>query len=136
VNMPFGEQITLVGYALSTDGTGQQIVAGDVLGVTLFWQTDGPLEKRYKVTVQLLNPDGTLASQHDSEPANGRAPTIGWQPDQIISDNHGIVVQQNAMPGTYTLILAVYELDPPNTRLVPGQGDVNNAYTLTALTLE
>lgn len=136
VNMPFGNQITLVGYALSTDGTTQQILPGDVLGVTLFWQTNTPLEKRYKVTVQLLNPNGTLATQHDSEPANGRAITTTWQAGQAITDNHGLVVKQDAIAGTYTLIVAVYELDPPYTRLIPGQPDPNNAYTLTTLMLE
>ncbi|MCQ3932055.1 MAG: hypothetical protein DPW16_16515 [Chloroflexi bacterium] len=136
VNMSFGDQITLVGYALSTDGTGQQLLPGDVLGVTLFWQTNAQLEKRYKVTVQLLNPDGTLASQHDSEPANGRAITTTWQAGEIITDNHGIVVKQDAVMGTYMLIVAVYELDPPNTRLIPSQADANNAYLLTTLTLQ
>ncbi|MBI5929190.1 MAG: glycosyltransferase family 39 protein [Chloroflexi bacterium] len=136
VKMAFGDHIILVGYALSTDGTDQQILPGDVLGVTLFWQTNTLLDKRYKVTVQLLNPDGTLASQHDSEPANGRAITTTWQAGQTITDNHGLVVKQDAITGTYSLIVAVYELDPPNTRLIPDQPDANNAYRLTTLTLE
>jgi len=136
IDVRFGEHVTLAGYALSTDAADQELLRGDVLGVTLFWQTDAPLERRYKVTVQLLYPDGTLAAQHDSEPANGRAITTTWQPGQMVVDNHGVVVDRAAPPGVYTLIVAVYDLDPPNARLIPAEGDANGAYVLTTLRME
>jgi hypothetical protein len=136
-NMPFGDHITLEGYALSD--TIFQAGAGDVLGVTLYWHTDAPLDTRYKISVQLLNEFGQLAEniQHDSEPANGRLITTNWQPDQPIIDNHGLILSQNLPPGQYTLIVVVYDPNQPeNNRLQPANDDPNAVFTLATLTLE
>ena len=84
----FGDTLTLTGYALSDDA----LAPGDVLGVTLFWQADAPLPERYKVSAQLLAPDGTLSAQHDAEPNNNRAPTTAWQPSDIVIDTHGLTI--------------------------------------------
>lgn len=110
----FGPSITLTGYALSAE----TMRPGDVLGVTLFWQTDVPLDTRYGVTVQLLTPDNTLVNQHDAEPGNNRAPTTTWQPGQTIIDPHGLVVPPDLPPGKYPVIVGVYHLTDPLDRLL------------------
>jgi len=110
----FGEQITLSGYALSTN-TAQ---SGDVLGVTLFWQTDVPLDTRYKVTVQLLAPDGSLVSQHDAEPGNNRALTTTWTPHRMVTDSHGLIIPPGTPPGLYTIIVGLYDINAPMNRLL------------------
>ncbi|MBZ0308788.1 MAG: glycosyltransferase family 39 protein [Anaerolineae bacterium] len=121
IQQPFGEHMTLKGYAVSGEGV---TTPGNVVGVTLFWETDEKLNTRYKVTVQLLKPDGTLASQHDSEPANGRHITTDWQPGTTIVDNHGILVPQSLTPDDqYQLIVSVYELDYPQNRLPVNNND-------------
>lgn len=116
--MQFGDHITLEGYAIRG-----RVEAGEVIGVTLFWQTDAHLETRYKVFVQLLNPDGFLVTQHDSEPANNRAMTIDWQPHQTVIDHHGILIPPDLATGSYTIIVGVYELDHPERRLAVQGGD-------------
>jgi len=112
LNTQFGENITLMGYAI------QGGFEASVLGITLFWQTDQPLDTRYKVFVQLLYPDGTLAAQHDSEPANNTALTIDWQPNQVVIDNHGLVMPTDLPEGVYDVIVGVYALDDPQERLI------------------
>jgi len=114
----FGDALRLTGYALSA----QSARPGDALGVTLFWTADAPLAARYKVTVQLLAPDGSLAAQHDAEPANNLAPTTTWTPGQTVGDTHGLIVPSDALPGEYALAVAVYALDAPGDRL-PVSGD-------------
>jgi hypothetical protein len=109
----FGESITLTGYALSA----AEVYPGDVLGVTLFWTTDAPLSARYKVTLQLLAPDGRLVSQHDAEPGGDRALTTTWTPGAIVSDTHGLVIPADLPPGEYTLIVGLYDLNAPQDRL-------------------
>ncbi|NUP89763.1 MAG: hypothetical protein HUU25_08085 [Candidatus Sumerlaeia bacterium] len=119
IQQPFGDHITLKGYAISGVPTPE-----NVIGVTLFWETDEKLNTRYKVTVQLLKPDGTLASQHDSEPANGRYLTTDWQPGTTIVDNHGILIPQTLTPDDgYQLIVSMYELDQPQNRLSVNNND-------------
>lgn len=114
----FGDALRLTGYALSAPAAR----SGDALGVTLFWTVDALLPARYKITVQLLAPDGTLAAQHDAEPANNLAPTTTWTPGQAVMDTHGLLVPPDAPPGEYALVVAVYALDPPHDRL-PVSGD-------------
>jgi mannosyltransferase len=119
-NARFGDHITLTGYALSTDA----FRPGDVIGVTLFWTTDAPLDTRYKVTVQLLAPDGTLITQHDAEPGGNRALTTTWTPGVIVIDTHGLILPPTLPPGGDTLIVSLYDLNAPLDRLpVTNNGD-------------
>ena len=130
----FGADITLTGYALQPP-----TLEPGVIGVTLFWSAAAQPTQRYKVTVQLLGPDGGLISQHDAEPGNNRALTTTWEPGQTVSDTHGLVVPSDLIPGAYTIIVGMYELDPPYTRLpvsVEGAGDgaaMGDIFTLATL---
>jgi hypothetical protein len=126
LSVRFGEHITLQGYAI----TGEP--QAGLIGITLFWQTDALLESRYKVFVQVLKPDGSLLSQHDSEPANNRALTTVWQIGETVVDNHGILLSPDLPSGTYPIIVGMYELDAPDQRL-PVAG--SSFYTLERLTL-
>ncbi|MGF1504761.1 MAG: glycosyltransferase family 39 protein [Anaerolineae bacterium] len=113
----FGESIRLEGYALST----RQVAPGEALGVTLFWQTQQPLDTRYKVFVHMLRPDGTILTQHDSEPAGDVRPTTDWAVGETIVDNHGLIVPLDAASGSYRIVVGVY--DPADgTRLVLDAG--------------
>ncbi len=127
----FGEALRLTGYALSALAA----CPGDALGVTLFWTADAPLPARYKITVQLLAPDGTLAAQHDAEPANNLAPTTTWSPGQTVTDLHGVIVPPDAPPGEYTLVVAVYPLDAPDARLPVHAGDARPSDLLHLATM-
>lgn len=113
VKAQFGDHITLTGYALSA----ARLQSGDVLGVTLFWTTSAPLSSRYKVTVQLLAPDGSLVSQHDAEPGGNRVLTPTWTPGQTVIDQHGLAVPPGLAPGEYTVIVGLYDIDAPLHRL-------------------
>jgi len=115
----FGEYIRLSGYALNDE----TFAPGDALQVQFQWQTGQPLNTRYKVFVQLLDANGALQAQHDSEPSGGLQPTNRWSPGEIIVDNHAILLP-NALPqGEYTLIVGLYQLDPPHQRLPVARGD-------------
>ncbi len=113
VDARFGVSISLTGYALSAD----DVHPGDVVGVTLFWTTAAPLSTRYKVTIQLLAPDGRLVTQHDAEPGGDRALTTTWTPGVIVSDTHGLIIPADLTPGDYTLIVGLYDLNAPQDRL-------------------
>lgn len=101
----FGEAITLEGFALSVE----RLAPGDVLGVTLFWRTDAPLETRYKVFVHLYAPDGTIIAQHDGEPGGDLAPTTTWRPGETLIDNHGLLLPVDAPAGVYRLMVGLYD---------------------------
>jgi 4-amino-4-deoxy-L-arabinose transferase-like glycosyltransferase len=130
----FGEAITLTAYALS-DGlinraspmpavTDARIRAApdDAIQLQLTWTTEAPLTTRYKVFVQLLDADGVLVAQRDSEPGGGLALTSTWTPNEPITDNHALIVPADAA-GTYTLIVGLYDVNDPAARLPVGDAD-------------
>ncbi len=109
----FGDSIMLERAAVSA----RTFRPGDVVQVRLEWRSDAPLNKRYKVFVQLLNTGGILVAQRDSEPAGGSQPTTSWQPDTVINDQHGIALPIDLTPGNYQIIVGLYDPDDPNQRL-------------------
>ncbi|KXK21229.1 MAG: glycosyl transferase family protein, partial [Chloroflexi bacterium OLB15] len=115
----FGENITLLNYALNSE----TLASGDALQVQLHWQTDRQLDTRYKVFVQLLDANGALQTQHDGEPGGGLQPTTIWQAGETIADNHALILPDTLPAGEYTVIVGLYQLDPPYTRLPVGDGD-------------
>jgi hypothetical protein len=113
VSLPFGDHILLEGYTLANG----ELAPGDILQITLFWQTDAPLDQRYKVFLHLLDENGRLVAQRDSEPGGALKPTTIWQPGETIIDNHGILIPADLPPGQYTLMLGLYDIADVNGRL-------------------
>ena len=130
----FGEAITLVGYHVP-DGN---LVAGDILQVTLFWRTDTPMEARYKVFVHLYaDPSAPPAAQQDSEPGGGLRPTSTWPAGEVVADNHGVLIPADLPAGEYTLSIGLYELFT-NLRLpiTLEQAEAGDRLSLGTITIE
>ena len=113
VHLSFGQFITLQGYSLHTD----QLLPGDIAQVTLFWQTAAALDQRYKIFLHLLDQDGNLVAQRDSEPGGGYLPTTSWPIAETIVDKHGLLLPGDLSPGQYELIMGLYDIADPATRL-------------------
>jgi uncharacterized membrane protein len=105
VEAVFGDRLLLHGHALAAGGP---LLPGHIAPVTLFWEALGPVMEPYKVTVQMLDEDGRLVSQVDTIPGDGLAPVATWETDEVFVDRYGVPVPQDALPGRYTLIVAVY----------------------------
>ena len=75
----------------------------------------------WHVFVHVLNPDGTLAAQHDSPPLLGLYPFWQWSQGDQVEDVHPIDVSQLPRDRAYTLAVGLY--DPGNgQRLMPLTG--------------
>ncbi len=128
VAIRFGDSITLDHIAVNR----QTFSPNDALQVQLTWSTSAPLATRYKVFLQLLNSEGVLVAQRDSEPAGNQAPTTTWDIDVPVIDNHAIAIP-NLESGNYTLILGLYDSDNPQARLAVADGDF---YIVDTITIE
>ncbi len=128
VNVRFGEHITLTDYAISST----HIQPYDALMVRLQWQTDSPLQERYKVFVQLLNEDGVLVAQHDAEPVGGQSPTTAWEVGQTITDQHALFIPNSLSTTHNTLIVGLYNYEQSDKRVLIAGGQ--DAYSLTTIT--
>lgn len=116
----FGMAIEL--QQLCQPATPQQVHAGSAAILGLHWQTTQPLATRYKVTLQLLDRRGQLIAQQDSEPGGGSLPTLDWKTLTPIVDNHGLVIPPGVPPGSYRLIVALYD-EQSGERLPTSTGD-------------
>ncbi len=122
-----GDSIVLQAYALGAD----VVSAGDALTVQLVWSTRAALSQRYKVFLQLLDAQGRLAAQRDSEPAGGSAMTNTWPVAEAIVDNHALQIPSDLPAGDYSLIAGLYDIKDPMARLPVAGGAYINLATVT-----
>ncbi len=120
VDYTLGDKIRLRGYTLLTPET----EAGSIAQLTLYWEALGPIDARYKVFVHLVDAQGTILGQRDAEPGSGAHLTVDWQPEELIIDNYGVPVGQNAVPGGYRLRVGMYDLDDGQRLEITGDGGV------------
>ena len=94
----------LLGYRIAD----KAVSPGDELDVTLYWRAPKPLDKDYKVFVHVLK-DGQVIAQHDAEPELGGYPTTRWPAGQVIPDRHPIQMPPAAQPGSYSVMVGLYD---------------------------
>ena len=97
----------LLGYQVAD----RTVSPGGELDVTLYWRAPQPLDKDYKVFVHVIK-DGQVIAQHDAEPGLGGYPTGRWPAGQVIPDRHPIQIPPEAQPGSYSVMIGLY--DPAN----------------------
>jgi hypothetical protein len=131
-NLQFGDKITLLGYSLPTD----ILESGEILSLSLFWQATDQLDERYKVFLHLVDENDQIVAQRDSEPDGNLTPTNIWQPGQIIMDNHGLFIPAGITPGTYTLLLGLYDFADSSDRLpIDAGGELLDSWPVARITV-
>ena len=99
------QAIRLAGYDLPES----TVAPGDVIDLTLYWQSDKPTLRPYTVFVQLLDATGAIIAQQDRWPVDGRWPTTCWAGGEVVPDIYVIPIPPDTLPGTYTLVTGLYD---------------------------
>jgi hypothetical protein len=107
VSANFGDQIQLVGYELS----GNQLLPGSDLEVTLSWQALHPVSEEYTVFVHLTGQDGSQIAQDDYPPLKNLYPTYYWAEGQTVPDRRTLSIPADVAPGWYRLEVGLYRSD-------------------------
>jgi len=100
-----GDSVRLLGY----DVESEQVRAGDVLRLTLYWEAVGEMEVSYTVFTHLLDASHHIWAQRDSVPGNGQVPTNTWVGGEIVTDVYELEVDPQTPPADYVLELGMYE---------------------------
>ncbi len=100
----------------------EQLAAGDTLMLGLRWRPIATPDRRFKVTVQLLDSRDQVVVQRDGEPGGGTLPTKDWAEGQPVTDNHGLPIPPGTPPIDYRLIVALYDAET-GARLPTQLGD-------------
>ncbi len=99
-----GDDVTLLGYRLWH----KQVEPGGMLRLTLEWQARDDVQDSYKVFVHLLDEEGRLVAQRDSQPVGGSRPTSTWTEGDKITDNYGVLIPEGMSHGEYRLVVGMY----------------------------
>lgn len=102
----FGDMIALIGFGYAEGGH----TRGGTLPVALAWRALRPMELDYTVFMHLVDRDGKLWAQADSQPLGGTRPTSRWQPGETVIDRVALPLADEMPPGEYRLQAGWYEL--------------------------
>lgn len=108
--LALGDVATLLGYDL--DQT--ELKPGDRLKLTLYWLANNASTRPLTVFVQMLDQDGRINAQQDQVPLAGGRPTTGWLSGEYITDTYQLAIESDAKPGTYQLIIGMYDSQSGN----------------------
>ncbi|MGB1250091.1 MAG: glycosyltransferase family 39 protein [Candidatus Promineifilaceae bacterium] len=127
----FNQQISLTQTGLNRT----ELRSGDILKTAFVWQAQQKIEQRYKIFVHLLDPDGRLVAQKDSEPAQM---TLDWAVGDPVTTQHGILIPANLASGTYTLVVGLYDVADPSERLPVSElgQSLGTTYTLAEIRVQ
>jgi hypothetical protein len=117
VNHVFGDQIALVGLARP-----DSVVRGSTLSLKLYWRALAPIAEDYTVFVHLVDANGNIIAQRDSQPQRGAYPTSFWDAGEIVMDEYALVVPRDASPSDYQIRVGVYRANDV-ARLATRNGD-------------
>jgi mannosyltransferase len=118
--LQLGDEIAFLGYSLASP----DVMAGDILQLTLFWQASGEIGERYKVFTHVLDSRAHIVGQRDTEPVGGTRLTTTWTEGEIITDNHGLLVLPGTPPGEHQLEIGMYSLETGQRLPVLDDGEV------------
>jgi hypothetical protein len=113
LNIKFDDKIILHHVIIS----GDLFSPGDIIPISLSWSAVAPLDKRYKVFLHIVDQDGAIVAQQDIEPAGSASPTTTWRPGEIVVGNQAVLLPPGVAPGEYRLLVGLYEMNDPATRL-------------------
>ena len=102
----------LLGYDLAA-----RTEPGAPVNLILYWRPDGPTDSHYSVFVHLIDHDGDILAQDDSEPADGEHPTTSWVAGETVTDAHTLIFPAAAGAGPFGLEVGLY--DPLTGQRVP-----------------
>ncbi len=100
-----GEPLALAGYSLDS----AKHLPGEILALTLFWQSDGPASRPFTVFNHLVDENGQVLAQQDNWPVEGQWPPTCWQAGEIIVDEYAIKLPRELEPGSYHLLTGLYD---------------------------
>jgi hypothetical protein len=116
----FGDRIRMVSASPRPDS----ISAGSSLMVNLIWCRLAPTPVDYNVFVHLGRPGEPPIAQHDSQPRGGQYPTTAWARGELVSDAHQVTVGRGVTPGSYRLLVGLYNPTTGARLTTPGGKDV------------
>lgn len=94
------------------------------LRVDLIWTSNNLLDREYTISAKLLDANGVLVAQFDSQPQLNQRPTATWQPDELIYSPHEYRLRDGLSvldAGDYQAVVQVYLAEDSEIVNIPTQ---------------
>jgi hypothetical protein len=104
----FGDTIRLRSFAF---GRGP-LQPGQSLKIEMLWQSLAATSRDYTVFIHLLDRQGNIRAQLDTQPFGGNYPTSLWDPGSMFQETYALPLPRNLPPGSYQIQFRLY--DYPN----------------------
>ncbi|MEM7335293.1 MAG: hypothetical protein AAF490_24665 [Chloroflexota bacterium] len=125
MNVSFENGISLTGTTISQQN--------DALDVTLFWHSEGGIQRPYTVFNHLLDAENNIVAQSDGWSVQGQWPTSCWEQNEMVIDPFTISLPDSLAAGEYRLFTGFYDAKDLS-RLRHERGET--AVFLTAIQVE
>lgn len=102
-----GKQVIFLGYRVDDP----IVKPGDTIHLTLYWRALAKLDQDYTVFTHLLDGDGEIRGQMDSQPLCRFLPTSIWPVGMVMVDHYELAVAPDAPPGEYRIEVGMYLLE-------------------------
>ena len=89
---------------------------GDLLTLSLRWQSAAPPSRPYSVFIHVRHPDGQPVAQNDYA-LESLEPSGAWTQGQPAQDQRAVLLPLDVAPGDYGVYVGVYDTQSPNARL-------------------
>jgi hypothetical protein len=97
--------MALVGYDLDR----RVVKPGEEITLTLYWRGLRKMERNYTISAQLVNEAQVKAAEDSNWPLKGDAPTMLWEPGNLLEDPKTLTVRADAPPGVYDVQITVFK---------------------------
>lgn len=114
--IPLGVNLDGKALLLAADLDRDTLAPGDALHLVLHWQSLRAVSTSYSVFVHVTRDDGSILTQQDSPPLDGRRPTNTWIVGEQIEDPYELLIPNDAPGGAYWIKVGLY-LPPAMQRL-------------------
>lgn len=111
-----GDKVVLLDYKLEGP-----LRHGATIRLTLYWQALKEMEKDYTVFVHVVDEEGTVWGQWDSQPVSGERPTSGWERGEVIEDAYKISIDVEGPREGYKIKVGMYLVETGER--LPTEGD-------------
>ncbi|MFQ6015933.1 MAG: DUF2079 domain-containing protein, partial [Anaerolineae bacterium] len=134
VEVDLGNQVKLLGYDPASKAGVLRVKRGTELSLTLYWQALIGMERDYTVFLHLLDGEGRLVAQVDSQPRSGQYPTSWWMEGEVVADHYRFPVAAHLVEGEYRLVAGMYWL--PTLERLPVAGGLEDMVVLARVEVE
>jgi 4-amino-4-deoxy-L-arabinose transferase-like glycosyltransferase len=131
-NFNLANKVALIGYKVDKAKLGP----GEEIRLTLYWQTEEEMGTDYTIFTHLIDEQGNIWAQMDSQPLEGDYPTSFWDIGEIIEDEYILAINEDAPTGLYRLEIGMYELATMQRLPVLGDdGEIKDDHFLLPLSI-